>query len=95
DLPAMPPHETVFAMTIHKSQGSQFKHTMIVLPARASRILTRELVYTAVTRSRSHVSLAGTREVLREALGRTVQRASTLGSLLWGRVGDPGPRSTR
>lgn len=95
DLPAMPPHETVFAMTIHKSQGSQFTHTMIVLPARASRILTRELVYTAVTRSRSHVSLAGTREVLREALGRTVQRASTLGSLLWGRVGDPGPRSTR
>ncbi len=84
DLPAMPPHETVFAMTIHKSQGSQFKHTMIVLPARASRILTRELVYTAVTRSRKHVSLAGTREVLREALGRTVQRASTLGSLLWG-----------
>lgn len=84
DLPAMPPHETVFAMTIHKSQGSQFKHTMIVLPARTSRILTRELVYTAVTRSRKHVSLAGTREVLREALGRTVQRASTLGSLLWG-----------
>ena len=43
--------ETAFAMTVHKSQGSQFDHTVLVLPPDANRVATRELLYTAVTRA--------------------------------------------
>ena len=52
--------ETVYAMTVHKSQGSEFTHTALVLPTRDNPILTRELVYTGITRARKLVVLVGT-----------------------------------
>ncbi|HEY2438855.1 MAG TPA: exodeoxyribonuclease V subunit alpha [Solirubrobacteraceae bacterium] len=74
--------DTVYAMTIHKSQGSQFDAAAVLLPEPGSRILTRELLYTAVTRARSRLILVGTEETVREAIRRPVARASGLGARL-------------
>ncbi len=79
----LPEHQTVFATTIHKSQGSQFDHALIMLPSRPSPILTRELIYTGVTRAARHVTVVGDRRILADALARTVQRASGLREQLW------------
>jgi exodeoxyribonuclease V alpha subunit len=76
--------ETVYAMTIHKSQGSQFDTVAVLLPAASSRILTRELLYTAVTRARRELILVGTEETVRRAVARPVARASGLRERLWG-----------
>jgi exodeoxyribonuclease V alpha subunit len=75
--------ETVYAMTIHKSQGSQFNTAAVLLPDPSSRILTRELLYTAVTRARERLILVGTEEMVQAAVGRPVARASGLGGRLW------------
>lgn len=75
--------ETVFAMTVHKSQGSEFEHTCLVLPDRLNPVLTRELVYTGITRARSWFSLLlPDQQVLAEALERRVTRTSGLGEWL-------------
>jgi len=75
--------ETVYAMTVHKSQGSEFTHACLVIPDRLTPVLTRELVYTGITRARHWLSLAVSHEgVLREAVGRGVIRASGLARLL-------------
>jgi exodeoxyribonuclease V alpha subunit len=76
--------ETVHAMTIHKSQGSQFDDVAVILPDPTSPILTRELLYTAVTRARRRVILAGTEAAIRAALARPIARASGLRGRLWG-----------
>jgi len=76
--------ETVYAMTIHKSQGSQFDTAAVLLPDPSSRILTRELLYTAVTRARRELILVGTEESVRAAVERPVARASGLRERLWG-----------
>ncbi len=78
--------ETAYAMTIHKSQGSQFDTAAVLLPAASSRILTRELLYTAVTRARRELILVGTEEAVRQAVARPVARASGLRERLWGGV---------
>ncbi|UQE76713.1 exodeoxyribonuclease V subunit alpha [Gordonia sp. PP30] len=70
----------VYAMTIHRSQGSQFGAVTVVLPDAGAELLTRELLYTAVTRARNTVYIVGTTEALRAAVGRRVQRASGLRS---------------
>ncbi|HLH46078.1 MAG TPA: exodeoxyribonuclease V subunit alpha [Acidimicrobiales bacterium] len=75
--------ESVHAMTIHKSQGSQFDTVAVVLPEPGSRILTRQLLYTAVTRARRHVHLIGDETRLRAGVARSVARASGLGPRLW------------
>jgi exodeoxyribonuclease V alpha subunit len=75
--------DTVYAMTIHKSQGSQFDTAAVLLPAPTSRILTRELLYTATTRARRLLILAGTEEAIRAAVARPVARASGLQWRLW------------
>ena len=75
--------ETVFAMTVHKSQGSEFSHAALVLPERMSAVLTRELVYTGITRARDWFTLAPSAadpDVLRQAVQRRVERASGLSS---------------
>ncbi len=77
-------HVTVHAMTIHKSQGSQFNEVVVALPAESSRLLTRELLYTAVTRASERVTLVGDEAVIRQAINRSVERASGLGVRLWG-----------
>ncbi len=75
--------ETVYAMTIHKSQGSQFDTAAVLLPGAESQVLTRELLYTAVTRARERLILVGTEEMVRAAVGRPVARASGLRGRLW------------
>ena len=70
--------ETVHAMTVHKSQGSQAHTVSVVLPDEESRLLTRELFYTAVTRAQSRVRVVGSEAAIRAAVGREVQRASGL-----------------
>ncbi|MEV6320193.1 exodeoxyribonuclease V subunit alpha [Nocardia sp. NPDC051787] len=69
---------TVFAMTIHRSQGSQYDTVSIVLPEPESTLLTRELLYTAITRARRHVRIIGTDESIRAGIARRVLRASGL-----------------
>jgi exodeoxyribonuclease V alpha subunit len=76
--------DTVYAMTVHKAQGSQFDTVAVLLPGPESRILTRELLYTAVTRGRSRVILAGTEEAIRAAVERPIARSSGLRFRLWG-----------
>jgi exodeoxyribonuclease V alpha subunit len=75
--------ETVYAMTIHKSQGSQFDAAAVLLPEPGSRILTRELLYTAATRARRQLTVVGTHEAVRAAVERPVARASGLRWRLW------------
>ncbi|KWB40956.1 AAA family ATPase [Burkholderia ubonensis] len=75
---ALPPHETAFALTVHKSQGSEFDEAALVLPATFGRVLTRELVYTAVTRARARVQVIGGRRVLAQAIATRTQRDSGL-----------------
>ena len=72
--------ETVFAMTVHKSQGSEFQHTALLLPQTPNPILTRELVYTAITRARDWLTVVeAKRGVLNEAVVREVIRVSGVG----------------
>jgi exodeoxyribonuclease V alpha subunit len=70
--------ETVHAMTVHKSQGSEARSVTVILPPEDSRLLTRELFYTAATRARQQVVVVGTEAALRAAVARPVQRASGL-----------------
>ena len=80
----VPEHETAYAMTVHKSQGSEFNHVMLVLPTEDSPLLSRELLYTGVTRARSSVSLCASEPILRSACERKLQRSSGLMQRLWG-----------
>jgi exodeoxyribonuclease V alpha subunit len=82
-VPRMPPHETVFAMTVHKSQGSELDDVMLVLPEGDSRSLTRELLYTGITRARNRVSLSAAPEAVLRAVKTRVQRSSGLYEALW------------
>ena len=70
--------ETMYAMTIHKSQGSQAKEVTVLLPHEDSRLLTRELFYTAVTRAKKRVRVVGSEAALRAAIERRALRASGL-----------------
>jgi exodeoxyribonuclease V alpha subunit len=74
----LPEHETAFAMTVHKSQGSEFEQVMLVLPTQFNRVLTRELLYTAVTRARQQVVITGNAEVFAEAIRHPTIRYSGL-----------------
>jgi exodeoxyribonuclease V alpha subunit len=69
---------TVHALTIHKSQGSEYDHVVVVLPEQQSRLLTRELLYTAVTRAIGRVTVIGSRGVIEAAIGRPIRRATGL-----------------
>jgi exodeoxyribonuclease V alpha subunit len=80
----MPQAEPAFAMTVHKSQGSEFEEVLVILPPHDSPILTRELIYTAVSRARKKVILWSSEEILRAAITRKVTRASGLPELLAG-----------
>ncbi len=70
--------ETAYAMTIHKSQGSQARSVTVLLPEPDSRLLTRELLYTAITRAQESVTLVGSQEAVRAAVERRTQRATGL-----------------
>jgi len=77
-LSRLPPVEPVFAMTVHKSQGSEFDEVLLVLPEDSNASLSRELLYTAVTRARQRLSLWGEMTALHQAVQRQVRRASGL-----------------
>ena len=78
----LPAHETAYAMTVHKSQGSEFDRVLFVLPDKSSPILTRELLYTGITRARKNVELWFDEKVFRTALAARVRRDSGLHSAL-------------
>jgi exodeoxyribonuclease V alpha subunit len=75
--------DTVYAMTIHKSQGSQFAPVAVVLPPETSPILTRELLYTGATRASEQLIVVGTEASVRAAIARPAARASGLRGRLW------------
>lgn len=75
--------ETAFAMSVHKSQGSEFKHVLLVLPEKPSPVLTKELLYTALTRASNSFEIFGKKEVLRHAVQEKVRRTSGLADRLW------------
>ncbi len=85
---ALPAHESAFAMTVHKAQGSEFDEVWLQLPRQVNRVLSRELVYTAITRARTRLHVAGSAQVLRDALARHAVRVS---GLAW-RLGEPSDR---
>ncbi len=78
----LPPSETAFALTVHKSQGSEFGRVLLILPDHISEVLTRELLYTAVTRARHQIEIWGTEEVFRLMIERRTLRTSGLGERL-------------
>ncbi len=82
---ALPEHETVYAMTIHKSQGSEFDNVMLVLPEKESPVLTRELLYTAVTRTKGKIQIIGSEKIISYAVSRNIERRSGLKDMLKGK----------
>jgi exodeoxyribonuclease V alpha subunit len=79
----LPEHETVYAMTVHKSQGSEFDEVLLLLPDRDFSILSRELIYTALTRAREKVTIWGSRSIISRAIDRRIARSSGLRDALW------------
>jgi exodeoxyribonuclease V alpha subunit len=79
----LPEHETVYAMTVHKSQGSEFSQVLFMLPDVSARVLTRELIYTAITRAKEKVEVWGKEEIFHTAVSRRIARASGLRDALW------------
>ncbi|WP_054774690.1 exodeoxyribonuclease V subunit alpha [Methylogaea oryzae] len=80
----LPEHQPVYAMTVHKSQGSEFDEVLLALPDQASPVLNRPLAYTAVTRAKQRAEIWGTAEALTRALAALPARASGLRERLWG-----------
>jgi len=74
----LPAHETAFAMTVHKSQGSEFDEVLLVLPDKWNPVMCRELLYTAVTRGKKKVTIAGTEDVIRRMTCTGLERMSGL-----------------
>ena len=90
-LPArLPSHETCYAMTVHKSQGSEFSHVSLVMPIRPSlaqqQLLSKELVYTAITRAKHHFTCLGSQRIFEQASSRLTQRSSGLSERLWSKI---------
>lgn len=74
----LPPHETAFAMTVHKSQGSEFDHVLLLLPWEASTVATQELIYTGLTRARRQVTIVAAKQRFLVACKRQTERFSGL-----------------
>lgn len=79
----LPSHETAFALTVHKTQGSEFDDVLLIMPGQMSDVLSRELLYTAVTRARHCVEIWGDEEVFCRAVERGIERRSGLRDRLW------------
>jgi len=79
----LPAHETVFAMTVHKSQGSEFERVLLLMPPFGHQILTQEIIYTGLTRARTEVELWCSDEIFAEACSRRIVRRSGLRDALW------------
>lgn len=79
----LPAHEPAFALTVHKSQGSEFHDALVILPERDAPVLTRELLYTGITRVRETVEVWSSEEILRQTIERKIERSSGLRERLW------------
>jgi exodeoxyribonuclease V alpha subunit len=79
----LPEHETAFATTVHKSQGSEFDTVLLILPHRDYPVLTRELLYTGITRARKSISIWGTEGIIKTTISRKIDRTSGLKDALW------------
>jgi exodeoxyribonuclease V alpha subunit len=86
-LSRLPRAETAFAMSVHKSQGSEFDEVVLVLPQKPSPVLTRELLYTAVTRARERVTIVASPDVVAQAIATPTRRDSGLCARLWPSTG--------
>jgi exodeoxyribonuclease V alpha subunit len=86
-LSRLPRAETAFAMTVHKSQGSEFDEVVLVLPQKPSPVLTRELLYTAVTRARERVTIVASPDIVACAIATPTRRDSGLRARLWRPMG--------
>lgn len=75
---SLPECQTMYATTVHKSQGSEFDRVILLLPAEDNPVLTRELLYTGITRAREQVTLIGNETVVRTAIDRGIARHSGL-----------------
>lgn len=71
------------ALTTHKSQDSEYGHAVVVLPDTRCHILTRELLYTGITRAIDRLTIVGSRDVIEAAIARPIRRASGLTTRLW------------
>ncbi|MEE4364742.1 MAG: exodeoxyribonuclease V subunit alpha [Desulfotignum sp.] len=80
--PDLPSHEPAFGVTIHKSQGSEFNTVLIVIPDQLSRVVTRQLLYTGVTRARQKAIIVGGLDVIQEAMAVSLEKTSNLPYLL-------------
>ncbi len=80
----LPDHETVYAMTVHKSQGSEFDEILFITPDRDAQVMTRELIYTAITRAKERIQVWGKEDVFLTAIRRRIRRSSGLREALWG-----------
>jgi exodeoxyribonuclease V alpha subunit len=76
-------YQDVYAMTIHKSQGSEFDEVLLVLPEKDTPLITRELLYTGITRAKRNLSILASESVIRNAVSRRIKRASGLRDALW------------
>lgn len=79
----LPDHETVYGMTVHKSQGSEFENVLILLPDRDYPVLTREMLFTGITRARRSVTIWGTENIIKTTIARRIERTSGLRDALW------------
>ncbi len=79
----LPEHETAYAITVHKSQGSEFNNALLILPDKISPVLSRELLYTAVTRARNKIEVYGSTDILRYMINNPTTRISGLRDALW------------
>jgi len=77
----LPEHDTAWAMTVHKSQGSEFNHAALILPTQLSPVVTRELIYTAITRARQRLSLYADERILVQAIATRTERRSGLSAI--------------
>ena len=84
----LPDHDTAYGITIHKAQGSEFDRVLLLLPEEESRVLSRELIYTGITRARSRLILCTGPEILAAAVSRRTIRHSGLADKLWNRNND-------
>src|SRR5438128_11582510 len=83
----LPAHQPAFALTVHKSQGSEFRDALVILPESDAPVLTRELLYTGVTRVRETVEVWATEHILRQTIERKIERSSGLRDRLWKKDG--------
>jgi exodeoxyribonuclease V alpha subunit len=79
----LPEHETAYALTVHKSQGSEYDDVLLILPNKFSKVMSRELLYTAVTRTRTTIAILGREAIAKQAIEHKIHRSSGLRDYFW------------